>query len=114
MTELKHSPEPWTWSGHHEWIEIYDEADGCVSHFANEEGIEGVTDLDRANAARIVACVNALGGLNPEGVRPLAKAVRAMLPKGAIFPVDLKKGVVTLSLVHVEQVALALRNLEDW
>ena len=73
MRRLKstHTVEPWVW-------------DGANRILAGNETLRvaGValsmpnSDETYANAERIVACVNALAGLNPEGVRELVKAAR--------------------------------------
>lgn len=62
MSEQKHTPEPW----HQFAFEVYDD-DNCIiadcGYAADVFGKEGM----KANAARIVACVNALAGIeNPE------------------------------------------------
>ena len=45
-------------------------------------GCEGITGgpVEAANAARIVACVNALEGYNPDAVRDVVEALRLLLP----------------------------------
>lgn len=92
--DSKHTPEPWEATAMsyyycdecNEEFQLHAIALGCE----HEDELRGwdlkpkvfVVDqgdyfaLNRANAARIVACVNALAGLNPEAVRELVKAAK--------------------------------------
>lgn len=59
-----HTPEPWFVAdvGEHIAIGIPIEK-GCVCRIKNTVSGEGINDEDRANAHRIVACVNACAGI---------------------------------------------------
>ena len=92
--DSKHTPEPWEATAMsyyycdecNEEFQLHAIALGCE----HEDELRGwdlkpkvfVVDqgdyfaLNRANAARIVACVNALAGLNPEAVRELVQAAK--------------------------------------
>ena len=75
----KHTPEPWK----------FDKGLGCKAIKGNKGGAHkqaqyteiawtvGLAneDKDRANAARLVACVNACAGINPDAVKDLVAAL---------------------------------------
>lgn len=80
--KTKHTPEPWKWD--ESWGAIVvDRPDmqklicpmwtGCDRARMGRD----VVDEDLANAARIVACVNACDGINPGAVPDLLAIVRA-------------------------------------
>ena len=60
----KHTPEPWLASG--EYV------------YGNTNPVGSTVDRP-ADAARIVACVNACAGLNPEHIPALVEAVQAVV-----------------------------------
>lgn len=94
MTTTKHTKEPWTMTGCDYGEEVFygGAADGMFEIDAeDDDGIWTATmpraksdpklaDKYRANADRIVACVNALAGLEPEEVEalPSAEMLRAI------------------------------------
>lgn len=58
-----HTPEPWSYSG----LEIIGSyADDDVRKIANLSSTVGKFEIEKANARRIVACVNACKGLSNE------------------------------------------------
>ena len=63
----KHTPEKWIAQGFYVYIE--DEVIAVFTSLTNS------IEENFANAARAVACVNALEGLNPKAVRELVEAV---------------------------------------
>lgn len=51
--------------------------------YVNGKGLFNATpETVKANAARIVACVNALEGMNPEGLKPLIEKLEGMVGDG--------------------------------
>lgn len=82
----KHTPEPWTTEGSngiylklpngdtHSFPIIWSEKAGMDVAY-----IVPMDDTKRADADRIVACVNALAGLNPEAVQDVVEALRGIL-----------------------------------
>ncbi len=65
----KHAPEPWRtgWrQGHRVFVE-HEDGDEVVTDLIARVGLE-------ANAARIVSCVNALAGKDPEALGELVRA----------------------------------------
>ncbi len=75
MTRTQHTPGPWVLFGGTVYSNLNRSfvAD-CFPKF------RGSNDEDEANARRIVSCVNALEGLNPEAVRELVEAATNALP----------------------------------
>lgn len=84
MSEQKHTPEPWS-------IGRYDEISASTSdNFGGRINLVGVStpitagpDMDeaKANARRIVACVNACAGINTENLeqnKPLLSGLRSL------------------------------------
>lgn len=71
MAEMKHTPEPWIIEHDPDGVP-YIWRDG-TSHFVTK--VTGVMDTE-ANASRIVACVNACKGINPEAVPELLAALK--------------------------------------
>jgi len=73
----KHTPEPWgVANAHNELRAIINETNRSgVVHLGMEKGLE-----DRANAARIVACVNACAGIPTEQLEAgsVAEAIQAL------------------------------------
>jgi hypothetical protein len=65
-----HTPEPWESDGPEVHATKGGRLNGLICHLASESKGE-------ANAERIVACVNALAGLNPEAVADVVEALRA-------------------------------------
>jgi len=85
MNTQKHTPEPWTVAVSNTWPHGEPELKTkqlCIHGGNGQPGFDGniiapispekyVTPVDRANAARIVSCVNACAGINPEAVPAL-------------------------------------------
>ena len=74
-----HTPEPWIATNdnmHHTFKRAYIWQKGDELPDSNRIAIAAVQYNDEANAARIVACVNALAGLNPDAVLGLVAALR--------------------------------------
>ena len=95
----KHTKGPWrVYDGGHRYhgIDGGDEGNSTTIvvfgyDHEDEAGVRGTEpeELDaHANAARIVACVNALDGLNPDAVRDVVDALRS-LQKQALQSPDL-------------------------
>ena len=57
-----HTPEPWYWHENDSYCEINSERDGQIGDSCASSCL-GDIDLGRANACRIVACVNACEGM---------------------------------------------------
>ena len=57
-----HTPEPWYWHENDSYCEINSERDGQIGDSCASSCL-GDIDLGRANAARIVTCVNACAGM---------------------------------------------------
>ena len=57
-----HTPEPWYWHENGSYCEIDSERDGQIGDSCASSCL-GDIDLGRANACRIVACVNACEGM---------------------------------------------------
>jgi hypothetical protein len=102
----KHTPEPWKFYGANEWFDAnltdLPECDAQRAAFVIEASTDGGGDwgafcvvahhtLDRldprmrrvkaeADGLRIVACVNACKGINPEAVPDLLAACKAAMP----------------------------------
>ena len=86
----KHTKGPWrVYDGGHRYHGIYGGDEGNSTTIVvfgydheDEAGVRGTEpeELDaHANAARIVACVNALEGYNPDAVRDVVEAAKRAL-----------------------------------
>lgn len=71
--------------------------------YRRESAPDGETQ--RANADRIVSCVNALAGLNPEGVRDLIAAAEKILPEVSCLLRNRGLNVETMGPGHSTKVA---------
>lgn len=76
------TPEPWGIedTGDDLWVGPMRKDGGgkiasIVFHICMEGILEESKARDRANAARIVACVNSLAGINPDAVQQMVKAL---------------------------------------
>ncbi len=58
--------------------------------------------------SRISKSVNALAGLNPEGVRELVRVVEGIWPPGKILPWNPKQGTIEISMEKMQQIGTAL------
>ena len=79
MTNAKHAPEPWVISEDSEndiLSESYGKGNGWYEVAAPVSG-SGNDDDAQANAERIVACVNACEGIDPEAVPAMLEALKA-------------------------------------
>lgn len=90
-TAVRHTPEPWTTAHPHLDLTGHVWRDGrlvagCCGHQDNTDA--GVEIENNANADRIVACVNALDGMNPEGVVGMVEALKFSLAPDARFRMD--------------------------
>ena len=84
---MEHTPEPWEVIGFQAarkpWCKVsiakvvFDYVEECREYVADFQGVSTDKGKERAeaNAARAVACVNALAGLNPEGVKDVVEAL---------------------------------------
>lgn len=66
MSEMKHTPEPWALypnSGIYTCDDIADARGDCIAAMDSRGALAGKDEIN-ANAARIVACVNALAGIH--------------------------------------------------
>ena len=77
---MNHTPEPWEVRQHGTNLGI-GAGHSLLAHWLAEDNEKG--DKCRANAARIVACVNGCAGLNPAAFRACIDALRAMLDEHA-------------------------------
>lgn len=71
MSNTKHTPGPWKKYDGRNCIEIGSRSSHVVTFHDGPGG-----GNDHANAARIVACVNACEGINPEAVREMLEALK--------------------------------------
>ena len=77
----KHTPEPWTTNGARK-ASNFGQYEAFITgpEVARVATVQGgnvdTRESTEANAARIVACVNACAGLNPEAVPGLVKALK--------------------------------------
>ena len=77
MSETKHTPEPWY--TRHGQISSETSMHGCTIANCNSTA-RGISDEEaKANAARIVACVNGCKGINPDAVPDLLHACEVAL-----------------------------------
>jgi len=67
--DTKHTPEPWQMDG----FRIIDAQGNGIARQTGE-----ASDIEYANKARAVACVNALAGLNPAAVPGLVKILETI------------------------------------
>lgn len=77
--ETKHTPGPWHQK---HTVGIFD-GFGREILWIDVRGALGDIDTREANAARIVACVNACEGINPEAVKDLLEALEAIKKEAA-------------------------------
>lgn len=94
---MNHSPEPWTTTlkEHDGTMNFYDDimdATGLpILGIQNENREDGsCIDINQKDAHRIVACVNALAGLNPAGVPAIINAVETIV--GVLNAAKLQNG----------------------
>ena len=80
--ETKHTPEPWEeYAGNIRTVEANEKyGDGYRAEFrrrpiADVVNIRGQEEVNKANAQRIVSCVNACKGINPEVVPELSEVL---------------------------------------
>lgn len=108
----KHTPEPWAvgvgvdgkWGRHHASVRT----DNIPFPIASTMFF-GITPQEEceANAARVVACVNALAGIpDPAAEMARLRAVEAALTRIASMPTDRFSPEVTASFLH-EAISLA-------
>lgn len=77
---MEHTKEPWDFSVRAEnMVEIHTQDKSIASVALWSHGRPGSTTEDKANARRIVACVNGCKGINPEAVKGLLEALKSML-----------------------------------
>ena len=88
--ETKHTPEPWEeYAGNIRTVEANEKyGDGYRAEFrrrpiADVVNIRGQEEVNKANAQRIVSCVNACKGINPEVV-PELLAFAQMIVNGGL------------------------------
>ncbi len=62
----EHTKEPWMVADMTEWLTIGGVDIGAVCRIKNEVSGKPLSEEDRANARRIVACVNACAGISTE------------------------------------------------
>lgn len=76
MSTPKHTPEPWAASYNGLYMEIEHEGFYFIAVFGNDHSpLTRGSNIQKANADRIVACVNALAGIeDPEAFVQQAKA----------------------------------------
>ena len=75
MSELKHTPEPWK-------VTVQENGYVCIetAYGTHRDILTGdFITLKASNAERIVACVNACEGLNPEAIPEMLEALQEMV-----------------------------------
>lgn len=77
MSEVKHTPEPWM-ADLEDYASVIDSDGICVCEMPPYTRSPN-REKARANAERIVACVNACKGINPEAVPDLLDALKEAL-----------------------------------
>lgn len=101
--EQAHTQEPWDWSySGHRMATTYSQPVGIHSGGTQLVGglfgdVKGGKDQAKANAERIVACVNACAGLNPSALPDAVKALEEIN----------KTTTSSMSLMHIQRVARA-------
>lgn len=90
---MSHTPEPWGWQQFGEWMLVGQHGHRPIVLQAVRKGMNGAAfrvrdpkndimapfDPDHPDMQRIVACVNACAGLNPEALPRAVSAMRDML-----------------------------------
>jgi hypothetical protein len=97
----KHTPEPWSYDESQEDYVLYSDS-AWIGKTSLGYGVtpEGETE---ANAARIVACVNACEGINPEAIPLMLEALKSVvsafykIPQADKFPSDLTAAITDAS-----------------
>jgi hypothetical protein len=114
----KHTPEPWHVGCQNDYPfiinqpprpstdDIVDIPDVIV--IAKPAEIPGNAATVVANAERIVACVNALAGLNPEAIKDVVEALEAVNSSSRTYPHGIAKLMSAL-----DQVEAALAKLKQ-
>jgi len=77
MNNEKHTEEPWEVKGR--GFAIYRQGYYITSTQGAEGTLKHIQDTNRANAERIVDCVNSCAGINPEAVPKMLEALRWMV-----------------------------------
>jgi len=87
---MKHTPGPWTWENQQAtvWADDFGlQVCGCMSRPG--VGMQHDMEVNRANARRIVACVNGCEGINPDAAPGLLAALEAVewvpMPENTAF-----------------------------
>ena len=90
MNQSTHTPGPWAATqhiGHKDQIGVTADADPCIIAIM---GNQRAWPLEaKANAARIVACVNACEGINPEAVPDLLHIAKCLLAMVEAYAPDM-------------------------
>jgi hypothetical protein len=77
MMAAKHTSEPWRWSEDSNWVELKGK-DGPVCCFDVDKRGRSDAPLP-ADRTRIIACINACAGINPEALPDFLRAFIALL-----------------------------------
>ena len=91
LDALKGTPEPWRVAENLVPNDVFEGFGPLILVETEDSHICSLFDDNPADAARIVACVNACAGINPEAVPGLLVAARgalAALSQNATFPAD--------------------------
>jgi hypothetical protein len=106
MSEAKHTPEPWKVQTLHSdgMIVTRDRLEIVTPEWDVVTGTPGAPPIRRSSdASRIVACVNALAGMNPEAVAELVEAARQIVEFGYQPGRDGSKLRAALAALEVER-----------
>jgi hypothetical protein len=76
----KHTPEPWHIGGFRPELPMVYGSDGQVASDCSRI-LRRSPEEQKANAERIVACVNALAGLNPEAIKDVVEALESLFAR---------------------------------
>jgi len=102
---MKHTPGPWRLTTGAYWLRIVGPAKEAIASFGNQRRwLDGVEVA--ANARRIVACVNACEGINPEAVPDLLEACRKLIEANSIHAHEIDEDILALA-VDMAEAALA-------
>jgi len=77
MSNEKHTEEPWEVKGR--GFAIYRQGYYITSTQGAEGTLKHIQDTNRANAERIVDCVNSCAGINPEAVPKMIETIKDLI-----------------------------------
>jgi len=78
---MKHTKEPWSWRPHEDTGRplIVNSDEYAIALVEGDDFLPINPAEEQANARRIIECVNACAGLNPETIKDLVKAAEVIV-----------------------------------